>query len=191
VYQLPFGRGKKFGNNMNRVLDAFIGGWQISGTYRQTSGLPFSMGNGQRWPTNWEVSDIATPNGQPIPKVVSTGNSVNGSPNLWQDPKAAFGAFQETMAGQSGSRNTMRGDGFFDIDSGLYKSFTMPYSEHHKLTVRWEAYNVTNSVRFDPTCGASSYGTGCGNTLSSSSFGKLTTQLGTPRQMQIAARYTW
>ena len=67
VYQLPFGRGRKFGNSMNRVLDAFVGGWQISGTYRQTSGLPFSMGNGQRWPTNWEVSDIATPNGDPDP----------------------------------------------------------------------------------------------------------------------------
>jgi hypothetical protein len=191
VYQLPFGRGRKFGRGMNRVLDAFVGGWQISGTYRQTSGLPFSMGNGQRWPTNWEVSDIATPNGNPIPKVVSTGNSNRGAPNLWQDPTAAFAAFQETMPGQSGSRNTMRGNGFFDIDTGLYKSFIMPYSEHHRLTVRWESYNVTNSVRFDPTCGGSSYGTGCGNTLSSSSFGNLNTQLGAPRQMQFAARYEW
>ena len=191
VYQLPFGRGRKFGRGMNRVLDAFVGGWQISGTYRQTSGLPFSMGNGQRWPTNWEVSDIATPNGNPIPSVVSTGNSNLGGPNLWQNPTAAFNAFQETMPGQSGSRNTMRGDGFFDIDTGVYKSFTMPYSERHRLTFRWEAYNVTNSVRFDPTCGASSYGTGCGNTLSSSSFGKLTTQLGAPRQMQFALRYEW
>ncbi len=191
AYQIPIGRGMKYGSGMNKLLDALIGGWQVSGTFRMTSGLPFSMGNGQRWPTNWEVSDIATPNGQPLPSVVSTGNSNLGSPNLWQDPKAAFATFQETLPGQSGSRNTMRGDGFFDIDTGLYKTFTMPYSEHHHLTVRWESYNVTNTVRFDPTCGASSYGTGCGNTLSSSSFGKLTTQLGTPRQMQFAARYTW
>ena len=191
AYQIPIGRGMKYGSGMNKLLDALIGGWQVSGTFRATSGLPFSMGNGQRWPTNWEVSDIATPNGQPLPAVVSTGNSNQGSPNLWQDPKAAFATFQETLPGQSGSRNTMRGNGFFDIDTGLYKTFTMPYSEHHHLTVRWESYNVTNTVRFDPTCGASSYGTGCGNTLSSSSFGKLTTQLGTPRQMQFAARYTW
>ncbi len=191
VYQIPLGRNMRFGANMNRVLDAIVGGWQISGTFRITSGLPFSMGNGQRWPTNWEVSDIATPNGQPIPSIVSTGNSSQGSPNLWQNPSAAFASFMETMPGQSGSRDTMRGNGFFDIDTGLYKTFTMPYSEHHHLTVRWESYNVTNTVRFDPTCGASSYGTGCGNTLSSTSFGKLTTQLGAPRQMQFAARYTW
>ncbi len=192
VYQLPIGRGMKFGDNMNRLLDAFIGGWQISGTYRQTSGLPFSIGNGQRWPTNWEVNDIATPNGTALPAVVSTGNATGlGGPNLWQNPSAAFAAFGETMPGQSGSRNTMRGDGFFNVDTGVYKTFTMPYSEHHKVTIRWEAYNVTNSVRFDPTCGGSSYGTGCGNTLSSTSFGKLTTQLGAPRQMQFAARYSW
>jgi hypothetical protein len=191
VYQLPFGRGMKFGGGMNRVLNAFVGGWQISGTYRQTTGLPFSIGNGQRWPTNWEVSDIATPNGNPMPAVVSTGNSSLGGPNLWQDPRAAFGAFQETLAGQSGSRNTLRGDGFFNIDTGVFKSFAMPYSERHQLTFRWEAYNVTNSVRFDPTCGGSSYGVGCGNILSASSFGKLNTQLGTPRQMQFALRYSF
>jgi hypothetical protein len=191
VYELPFGRNRKFGGSMSRILDAFVGGWTITGTYRQTSGLPFSIGNGQRWPTNWEVSDIATPNGKGIPSVISTGNSKVGGPNLWQDPSAALAGFSETMAGQSGSRNTLRGDGFFDIDTGLYKTFTMPFSEKHKLTFRWESYNVTNSVRFDPTCGASSYGVGCGNLLSASNFGKLTTQLGVQRQMQFALRYAW
>jgi hypothetical protein len=193
VYQLPFGRGKKFGSGMNRILDAIVGGWQISATYRQTSGLPFGINNGQRWPTNWENDTMATPNGTPVPPVISTGNSTGlGGPNLWQDPKAAFAAFQETMAGQSGNRNALRGDGFFDIDTGLYKTFTMPYSEHHKLTFRWESYNVTNSVRFDPTCGgASGYGINCSSILSISDFGKLNTQLGTPRQMQFAMRYSF
>ena len=65
-----------------------------------------------------------------------------------------------------------------------------------KLKPMWARISlpVTNSVRFDPTCAGtstSSYGAGCGNTLSASSFGKLTTQLGTPRQMQLAGRYTW
>jgi len=186
VYQLPLGRGRKFGNGMNRILDAFVGGWQISGTYRQTSGLPLTIGNGQRWPTNWEVSDNAAPNGQPIPAVVSTGNATGiAGPNLWQNPAAAFAAFREDLAGESGSRNSLRGAGFFDIDTGVYKNFTMPYSERHKLQFRWESYNVTNSVRFDPGSGLSA------NTLSSSSFGKLSAQLGTPRQMQFALRYTF
>jgi hypothetical protein len=189
VYELPLGRGRKFGSQMNKALDAIVGGWQLSGTYRQTSGLPTTVGNGQRWPTNWEVSDYATPNGSPQQPVVSTGNSTGlGGPNLWQDPKAAFNTFlPETMAGQSGLRNNIRGAGFFDIDTGLYKVFTMPYSEHHKLQFRWEAYNVTNSVRFDPSFSTSL----SANMLSQSSFGKLSQQLGTPRQMQFAMRYTW
>jgi hypothetical protein len=191
VYQLPFGRGKKFGNNMNRFLDAVVGGWEITGLYRQTSGLPFTVINGQRWPTNWNLGGNATPNGQPIPAVVSTGNATGiAGPNLWQDPAAAFAAFREDFAGESGGRTNLRGAGLFDIDSGVYKSFTMPWSEHQKLTFRWESYNLTNSVRFDPASGAGS-GNSTSSTLISSSFGKLTTTLGNSRQMQFALRFNW
>jgi len=78
----------------------------------------------------------------------------------------------------------MRGNGLFNIDSGLYKVFTMPYSEHHKLQIRWEMYNVTNSVIFDPASAALTDN-------SSSNFGKIASTLTAPRQMQFAGRYTW
>jgi hypothetical protein len=191
VYQLPFGRSRHFGTGMNRVLDAIVGGWEVTGLFRMTSGLPFTVINGQRWPTNWNLGGNATPNGQPIPAVVSTGNATGlAGPNLWQDPAAAFAAFREDFPGESGGRTNLRGQGLFNIDSGVYKVFTMPWSEKQKLQFRWESYNLTNSVRFDPASGAGS-GNSASSTLSSSSFGKLTTQLGTPRQMQFALRYTW
>ena len=107
---------------------------------------------------------------------------------MWQNPAAAFAAFREDFPGESGGRTNLRGQGLFNIDSGIYKNFTMPYSEHHKLQFRWETYNLSNSVRFDP---GSSSGASGSNTLSSSSFGKLTAQLGTPRQMQFVLRYMW
>jgi hypothetical protein len=192
IYELPFGRGKKFGRGMNRALDAIVGGWEITGLYRQTSGLPFHMINGQRWPTNWNLGGNATPNGQPIPAVVSTGNATGiAGPNLWQDPAAAFAAYRYDFPGESGGRYNLRGEGLFDIDSGVYKNFTMPWSEKQRLQFRWESYNLTNTTRFDPTCGSASGGGSCGNTLSASTFGKLTTQLGTPRQMQFALRFNW
>jgi hypothetical protein len=191
VYDLPFGRGRRFGGNMNRILDAFVGGWEVTGLYRQTSGLPFTVINGQRWPTNWNLGGNATPNGQPIPQVVSTGNATGiAGPNLWQNPAAAFAGFREDFAGESGGRTNLRGQGLFNIDSGVYKSFTMPWSEHQRLTFRWESYNLTNSVRFDPASGAGS-GNSPSSTISSSSFGKLNTQLGGPRQMQFALRFAW
>ncbi len=189
VWQVPFGRGRRFGDHVNRVLDFLAGGWQLTATYRQTSGLPFSINNGQRWPTNWEVDANATPSGNPMPPIVSAHNAPAiigaGGPNLWTDPLTAFNAFTETMAGQSGSRNTLRGDGFFDIDTGIAKSFTMPWSERQKLQIRGEAFNVTNSVRFDIPAFANS------NLLAEGSFGKLNSQLGTPRQMQFAMRFTF
>jgi hypothetical protein len=190
VYQLPFGRGRKFRTGMNRILDAFVGGWEITGVYRQTSGLPFNATNGQRWPTNWNLGGNATPNGQPMPKVVSTGNATGiAGPNLWQDPAAAFAAYREDFAGESGGRTNLRGQGLFDIDSGVYKSFTMPWSEHQKLTFRWESYNLTNSVRFDPALASGNANSA--NTLSASSFGKLSSTLGNARQMQFALRFSW
>jgi len=190
VYQLPIGRGRPFGSQMGKALDAVVGGWQISAAYRQTSGFPVSVNNGQRWPTNWEVDALGTPNGQPLPPVTNNKNApaaqsgVAGGPNLWSNPAAAFAAFGETMAGQSGSRNTIRGAGIFDIDTGVSKSWTMPWSEHQKFQIRWETFNLTNTVEFDPNSASIVL-------TSPSVFGQLSKQFGSPRQMQFAGRFTW
>jgi hypothetical protein len=190
VYQLPLGRGRKFGSHMSKLADAVIVGWQLTGTYRQTSGFPVSVINGQRWPTNWEVDALGTPNGQPMPAITNDKNApapqsgVKGGPNLWSNPALALAGFGETMAGQTGSRNSFRGEGIFNIDTGVGKTFTMPWSEHHKLQIRWESFNVTNTVRFDPDS--------ANLTLTSpSTFGQLARQFGSPRQMQFLGRYTW
>lgn len=188
VYQIPFGRGRKYGSDMNRILDAVVGGWELSGTWRQTSGLPFSVSDGARWATNWQLSAFATPNGQPIPTITDEHNapavSGPGGPNLWANPKAALQTFQETMPGQTGSRNSLRGDGYFNIDTGVYKNFTMPWSERQRLQFRAEAFNVTNTVRFDPNSANVSL-------TNTGKFGQLTGTLGDPRQMQFALRYTF
>ena len=190
VYQLPIGRGRKFGSQMGKALDAVIGGWQISAAYRQTSGFPTSTINGQRWPTDWEDDAMGTPNGQPQPPVTNNKNApaaqsgVAGGPNLWSNPAAALAAYGETMAGQTGSRNTIRGNGIFNIDTGVSKTFTMPWSERQKFQIRWETFNLTNTVEFDPNTS--------NTTLTSPSvFGQLTSQFGSPRQMQFAGRFTW
>jgi hypothetical protein len=68
------------------------------------------------------------------------------------------------------------------INSGLSKRWLMPYSEHHSVQLRWETFNVTNTTRFDPG--------GVNLSLTSTSnWGKYTSILGSPRQMQFALRY--
>jgi hypothetical protein len=180
VAELPFGRGHLIAPHANRFVNAIIGGWQLSSIWRQSSGLPVGVSNGGYWPTNWNQSGFATQLGQF--QESTTKNSPTGGPNLFPDPEAAFSAFGLTDPGQSGSRNTVRGDGFFTIDAGLSKRFQMPYNEHHSFQIRAEAFNLTNSVRFDV------------NQLSLSmsnavSFGKYNGTLNSPRVLQFAGRY--
>jgi hypothetical protein len=187
-WRLPFGKGQKLGGSAGRLLDALIGGWQITYTFRVSSGLPTSPSDGSRWATNWQLSSFATPNGKPRPEITNNKNApaatstAAGGPNLWTDPAAALAGFSETMAGQTGTRNTIRGDGFFNIDTGLGKTFTMPWKESHRIQIRWESFNLLNNVKFDPRSANMSL-------TSTANWGKLTGQLGTPRQMQFAARY--
>ena len=180
VAELPFGRGKRFAGGVGRLADAVIGGWQLSGIWRQSSALPWAPDNGGFWATNWNVEGYAT---QIAPvKQRTTKNSSTGGPNMFPDPAAAFNAFELTFPGQSGSRNSLRGDGFFTIDASVDKRFKMPWSEKHTFQIRAEVFNLTNSVRFDVNQMSLNLG-------SQASFGKYNGTLGTPRVMQFGARY--
>ncbi len=185
VFELPFGRGRKFGGAVNGALDAFIGGWQIGGIYRHTTGLPTSVGNGRFWPTNWNITGNATAV-KPFPETKTTKNAPaiagRGGPNLFQDPKVARDHFDNTRPGQIGDRNQIRGDGLFNIDLNLAKTWRMPYAEGHRLQFRWDVFNVTNSVRFD----VDSLSLNLGNV---GTFGKYSQTLTQPRVMQFGLRY--
>ena len=55
VYDLPIGRGRRFGHDWNRFADAIVGGWELAGIYRWTSGFPFSVDAGGTYNTNFQV----------------------------------------------------------------------------------------------------------------------------------------
>jgi hypothetical protein len=59
-----------------------------------------------------------------------------------------FASFDHGLPGESGTRNPLRGDGFFDWDEGVNKTFAL--GERAKFILRWDMFNITNSVRFDP-----------------------------------------
>ncbi|HKP84751.1 MAG TPA: carboxypeptidase-like regulatory domain-containing protein [Blastocatellia bacterium] len=185
IWELPFGKGRRFLKGSSNLIDAFAGGWQLSGIYRVTSGLPTSIGNGFAFPTNWEFTGFATQD-RAIPHTGVTKNvkvtpDDNGGPNLFADPEFAFDSFSNTLPGGVGSRNTIRGDGFFTLDMGLAKSWTI--RENARLQFRWEVFNVTNSVSFDPTLIV-------GDDLDSrGTFGKYSGVLSSPRVMQFGLRF--
>ncbi|MBL8239259.1 MAG: carboxypeptidase regulatory-like domain-containing protein [Bryobacterales bacterium] len=184
VYSLPMGKGRALLDN-GGISDVVFGGWQLSGLYRQSTGLPTSVGNGRFWPTNWNITGYATAIGTVVDgtrRDAPAPPGGTGGVNLFQDPAKAIEAFDYTLPGQSGGRNIVRGDGNFNIDLSLAKSFTMPWSENHKVQFRWEVFNVTNSVRFDPFFTSADLG-------NLGSFGKYTDTLTLPRVMQFGLRY--
>jgi Carboxypeptidase regulatory-like domain len=182
VAELPFGHGKTFLRGANSIVNGITGGWQLSAVWRQSSGLPTGIGNGGNWPTDWQLTPDATEIG-PAPVQKTVKNGANGGPNIFADPVAAYSAFDQTLPGQSGNRNAVRGDGFFTVDVGLGKRFTLVPRKDSPITlqIRGEAFNVTNTVRFDPQSINAQLG-------EPGTFGNYTSTLGHPRVFQFTGR---
>ncbi len=184
IAELPVGRGRALAGNANGVLNAFIGGWQTSGVARWTSGFPFSIDGGQRWPTDWFLTGIAQMTAKP-----QTGTYKRaGRVDLFAAPQTAQQDFTLPLPGGVGSRNVLRGNGYAEWDMSLYKSWKMPYRETHSVQFRWDVFNVPNLTRFNAqSVGSSALLTSLAQ--QSTNFGAYTSLLTQPRVMQFALRY--
>jgi hypothetical protein len=187
VYELPYGHGQKWGSSSNWFVNGVLGGWSLSGLYRWSSGLPFSISNGFQFPTNWELTGQANLVGA-APATTGGTNCSSGTcnPNVFGangGTGSAVSAFDYPFPGESGSRNNFRGPGYFDIDAGLRKSWGL--TEHVKLAFSFDVFNVTNSVRFD--VGSIIYN---GNAAidSGSAFGNYESVLTGSRRVEISGR---
>jgi outer membrane receptor protein involved in Fe transport len=180
TYELPFGRGRKFGSNWNRATDAFLGGWKFSSIVNWRTGLPINVG------LNGNGIDPRT--GQRYVFFNRNGGGLRpnrtGEANSGIDPKTDRFAFLSPTAYQvqavntpgNAARNTAYGPRFFNTDFNLSKAFAI--TERHRVDIRWEVFNMFNTVNFDNPQ------TTYGNT----NFGWITTAR-TPRIMQMAIRY--
>lgn len=204
VWQMPFGRGKRFANTESRALDAIVGGWQLSGIYRWNTGLPVtSPFDDARWATNWNVQANVTPTG-PISTCaarVGTPDPVGtGAPKLFGgsgcDIKAIYQSFRNAYPGETGPRNYIRLPGYSNVDLGLAKTFTMPWSEKHQLQLRWDVFNVANHQSFGLIdLSRTGFGVARDPKLRGlnppTTWSNFTQIQGSPRVMQIGARYSF
>ena len=186
VAELPFGRGKRFAPNAGRAADAIIGGWQLAGVARWTTGYPFTVDNGQFWPTNWDEQGSATMVAKP-----KTGAFVqpDGTVSVFANPTDAATPdkyFSHTFPGGSGSRNVLRGQGYAGWDMNLSKRWNLPF-EGHSLQFRWDIFNVLNLHRFNIAAGLGDFAPNLQQTPQF--FGDYTGLLTQPRVMQFALRY--
>ena len=164
VYQLPFGRGKKFGSGMNRAVDLALGGWQLSTIVTFQRGFSFSIicNNNLLVQTgfNNRCSEIGDPYPSGFHKDVkhwfnNTVSSDSSNPSATASCVASNlsgVAFCQPLAGQYGNsgRDILRGPGINNWDMGLGKDFK--FTERLSFQFRAEAFNVFNHHQygFDP-----------------------------------------
>ena len=121
VWEIPFGRGRQFGSETPKVLDAIIGGWQLNAIFRAQSGSPFDVRSGG------VLVDLT---GDPY-----TGND---------SPFLNTSAFRPAPTGRFGNleRNSLRSPSLRQLNLGITKNFGI--YERFKVQFRAEAFNLFN-----------------------------------------------
>jgi hypothetical protein len=144
-FDIPFGRGRRFGRNLNRAVDSVLGGWNISGVTTFYSGLPFTPTlSGSVLSTLPYTGDNSRPNvgtGSPYAANQSRAEWLNFNPNTPNVQSSAFATPAANTFGNYGY-NTLRGPIFVNQDINLSKNFKL--TERLTYQLRGEAYNVFN-----------------------------------------------
>ena len=141
VYQLPVGTGKQFASHANRVTNAVIGGWQVSGITTLKTGLPLSVsggGNTNLWGGGQRPDQVGDPN--------AIAHRVVGSKGVWFNT-AAFVAPQPYSLGNTARYlSKFRAPGYANWDMSLQKIWEL--HDSLALQFRSEFYNLPNHANF-------------------------------------------
>jgi hypothetical protein len=179
VYELPFGRGRRFGRDWSRPVDWALGGWQVNGIYTLQGGLPFSVTvDGAPGNTRADLTGSFSVNPGNRNHYINENFGPGGPTGPFTIPASANNVF--SAPGTSG-RNILRGPGLSNMDFSIFKNFAI--TERIKAEVRGQAYNLTNTPHFaNPNSDLSS----------PASFGQInSTQPFSYRQLELALRVTF
>jgi hypothetical protein len=178
IWELPVGRGKPLAQLAPIWLNEAIGGWEISG-------LPnWHTGNAYFAAANAFIAGYANDAPAMLTGPIdllrtSVNKGAGGALNAYKDPTAALGAFTGPIGFQIGSRNNLRGPGYFDLDLGLGKTFPI-YEDKVNLKFRADAFNSLNHPSFNtPSTDI---------TETSGPFGVISSTASQARVLQLALR---
>jgi hypothetical protein len=177
IWDLPYGRGRHFGSNANRLMDTIAGGWQFTMIETATSGQPVNLIYSE--PSQFDVSDLLNyrPNVTGNPKSLR-GNWVKTATSLTGYLSSATVSIPTNVAQPYGNagRNSLRDNGYYSMNAGLHKLFPL-WNEASSLDFRCEAFNALNSVNY----------TAPDSNRQDGGFGSITGYF-PPRQIQLALK---
>ncbi len=200
IYELPFGRGRRFMSNDNGFIDAALGGWQVSIINTMQSGTPFNItyspaaGNSVS-PTisnSFRGANLYRPNLVPgVNPRLST--QLAGTGYIQYLNPAAF-SFPQTGTAATGllspfgnlPRNYLRNPAFYETDLALNKKFSTPV-ERVKVEFRTEFYNLINHTNLYLPSGALS-GTVGTTTTNVATGGGIISSTFQPRVIQFGLK---
>jgi len=167
IYELPIGAGRAF--NPGGVLGVIAGNWAINGILTLSDGRPFSVGANDQAGTGQGRTSRANCVGDPTPE------GFDQTVDHWLDI-TAFSSPGPRTYGNCGY-NSVVGPGFKLMNMSLFRSF--PWGQR-RFEFRAEAFNLFNWVNYDfPST----------NVSNPAAFGRISSTIGTPREMQFAVKF--
>jgi hypothetical protein len=140
LYELPFGRGKKYAANISPVVNRLVGGWQVTGIFVVQTGQFLTPVDSSIDPTN----NRSINTGQVRPGCISNPNLSNPTPDNWFN-LAAFATPANGSYGNCG-RGIIVGPGIVNLDLGILKDIQI--SERAKFQIRATATDALNHPLF-------------------------------------------
>ncbi len=194
LYDLPFGKGKRFGADWSGATNAVLGHWQVNLIERATSGFPLFIvdsgdGSGVYFSYNGDTFQRPNEVGDPNKAGPVAANPGCAAPSAIHTLQNWFNpcAFVQAPTGELGTapRAPVYGPRFVNTDFSIIKDFPLPFREAMNLQFRAEFFNLFNHAQYYLN-GYSDIGEQDINTPSS--FGVVNNTVNNPRLVQFALR---
>ncbi|HEV2177658.1 MAG TPA: carboxypeptidase regulatory-like domain-containing protein [Terriglobia bacterium] len=177
VYDLPFGKGKTFGNDWNGAENALLGNWEVNVIQRAISGFPLFIidSNGGTAGVNFQNNGVNAirPNETCNPQVSNPTVAEFFNPSCFAAPPAGELGFA--------NRTPLSGPRFVNTDFSAVKNFPLPFREGSSLQFRAEVFNLWNHPQFYVP----------GVDVASAGFGVINSTVNNPRLIQFALKLTF
>jgi outer membrane receptor protein involved in Fe transport len=176
LYDLPFGKGRKFLNDANSVVQKIAGGWQVSSITVLQKGRPVMI----TAPDTTSLFNFSSTNGRANRLKDPVLPSDQQSLTRWFDTTAFERAAPFTLPTDSVSQPRLRGPGRVNFDVSFLKNTR--FGERYNLQFRGEFYNISNTPALDAR--------GATMDVANPLFGQIV-QGGNPRNIQFGLRFVY
>lgn len=167
LFELPVGRGRRYGRGWGPLADTLLGGWQVGFIFKAQSGAPLGFGN------------FLFADGMGVDDIMADDPSVNGWFNVNAFNRVTAQQLVSNVRTKPSRFPEVRGPGYAVLDLSLLKNVNLGGARRFQF--RLESYNALNRANLQNP----------NTTVTSSALGTITAQNGLPRQLQIAARFSF